>query len=274
MSRSSTATLMQRPPPPRLHLPTWWSALLYAVVVGMFGFAWSHTEFQAGDLVTYFPNMLEMAGDMVPPATDGLGRMAASMWVTIEIAIVGVGLGIAISLPLAMLACWEHSPHPALYAAARGLITFCRTVPDLVWALFFIAWVGLGPPAGILAIVMDTIGYCGRFFADDMEEVDRGPAEALTAIGAGRTGVLVCATLPGARPAMINDGLYAFEKGVRSSMILGLVGAGGIGVELEAAWSMFRYAQATTIILMIFVVVLVVEQASTAIRRKLLHVHR
>lgn len=119
-------------------------------------------------------------------------------------------------------------------------------------------------------VPVDTIGFCGRFFAEAMEEVDPGPPEAMAAIGAGPIDSIACATLPMAMPSLVNASLFALEKAVRSSVVLGLVGAGGIGAELATSMEMFRYDQAATIILMIFILVMTVETLSSHARAKLI----
>jgi phosphonate transport system permease protein len=162
------------------------------------------------------------------------------------------------------------SPHPVVRQAARALIALFRTVPDLVWALLFVIAVGLGPPAGVLAIMVDKIGFAGRFFAEAMEETEKGPREALSALGATRISILLCAIVPQAMPSFIATSLFSLEKAVRGSVILGLVGAGGVGVELKVAFDLFAYSTAATIIICIFLLVLVVEQGSNWIRRKLI----
>jgi phosphonate transport system permease protein len=154
--------------------------------------------------------------------------------------------------------------------AARGCIAFFRTVPDLVWAIFFIIVVGLGPAAGVLALMIDKIGFAGRFFAEAMEEADRNPQEALRAIGAGRVSVIAAAVLPAALPSMVNTALFSLEKATRSSVVLGLVGAGGIGIELQVSMELFRYPEAATIIIAIFALVIAVEQCSAWLRRRLI----
>ena len=128
-------------------------------------------------------------------------------------------------------------------------------MPDLVWALIFVIAVGLGPFAGTLAIAVDTVGFCGRFFAEAMEDVDKGPTEALRAQGVRRFDTIFCAVMPAAMPSFITTSLFALEKSTRSSVILGLVGAGGIGIELKVAMDLFDYPRAATIILMIFALV-------------------
>lgn len=161
---------------------------------------------------------------------------------------------------------------PVALLGARGLIVgswanqivrtvpgFVRAVPDIAWALVFVVAVGLGPLAGMLAIMVDTIGFCGRFFAHNMEATDKGPPESVTSTGARRIDVVACATIPGAMPTFISTSLYALERAVRSSTILGLVGAGGIGIELKVGLDLFDDLTAMTVILMIAFVVIGIE---------------
>jgi phosphonate transport system permease protein len=211
-----------------------------------------------------------LVGEMIPPATDRIFPMMNSILVTFQMALVGTVVGIILSIPLALLAARNTTPHVVVQQLARGLVSFFRTVPDLAWALFFVASVGLGPFAGTLALVVDTIGFCGRFFAEAAEEVDPGPNEALKAIGAGPLDRIAVAIIPPAMPGIIAASLFALEKAVRSSVVLGLVGAGGIGAELAVSMEMFRYDQAATIILLIFILVLAVERTSTIVRGRLL----
>ncbi len=222
------------------------------------------------ELIDGVPGMARMFMSMMPPDISRLGSIGWSLLETFQMAVVGTVLGVALSVPLAILASRRQTPNRVVYLAVRSLISLFRTVPDLVWALFFVIAVGLGPFAGTLAIMIDTIGFCGRFFAEAMEEVDDGPQEALRGSGASRTGTVFCAVLPAAMPSFVNTSLFSLEKATRSSVVLGLVGAGGIGIELKVAMDMFAYGQAATIILSIFVLVLVVEQLSAWLRRKIM----
>ncbi len=223
-----------------------------------------------GEFLRGFPGLGRMLSQMFPPDLSRLGFVGQALLQTFQMALVGTSFGIAWSLPLALLATRSQTPHPILYYATRGFISFARSVPDLIWALVFVIAVGLGPFAGMLAIMVDTIGFCGRFFAESMEEVDPGPQEALISIGASRLGTVVSAVLPAAFPSLINTALYSVEKATRASVVLGLVGAGGIGIELKVAMDMFSYDQAATIILAIFLLVLGVEQVSARLRRRIL----
>ncbi|MEW9807448.1 phosphonate ABC transporter, permease protein PhnE [Mesorhizobium marinum] len=215
--------------------------------------------------------MVRLVGRMLPPETDPdfLWRMMQRLVETFQIAIAGTVIGIAVSLPIAWLSARGVTPVSTVAFLFKGLVSFFRTVPDLVWALVFVASVGLGAVAGTMTIIVDTIGFCGRFFAEAMEDADKEPQEALGAIGASRFGILCGAVIPDALPSMINTGLFALEKSVRASVVLGLVGAGGIGQELKVAFDLFQYRSASTIIIAVFAVVLVMEWATDRLRARL-----
>ncbi|MCG7505426.1 phosphonate ABC transporter, permease protein PhnE [Mesorhizobium retamae] len=221
-------------------------------------------------LVDGLPQIGRLVGDMFPPDISRLPVILLRLLETFQMALAGTFIGIILSLPIAVLATRDFSPHPVVRFLTKGLVSFCRTIPDLIWALIFVVAVGLGPFAGTLAIIVDTIGFCGRFFAEAMEDVEKGPQEALTALGASRTDIIASAVVPGAMPAMIATGLFSLEKATRGSVVLGIVGAGGIGVELQVALDLFNYAQAATIIFVIFVLVLAVEQVGSALRARIL----
>jgi phosphonate transport system permease protein len=216
------------------------------------------------------PALGRLVDQMFPPSFERIGPVLLSLLQTFQMAVAGTVLGLALSVPLAILAAPSLSPHPLVVWAVRGLIAFFRTVPDLVWAIVFVIAVGLGPAAGVLALMIDTIGFAGRFFAEAMEETDKGPREALTAIGARPSGIIFSSVMPQAMPSMINTSLFSLEKATRGSVVLGLVGAGGIGIELKVSLELFDYDQAATIIIAIFLLVLAVERASTAVRARVI----
>lgn len=228
------------------------------------------TGFSLGDLVSGLPQMGRILGEMFPPSLDRLDRVSLAVLETLHMALAGTVIGALIAVPLAVLAARNLTIHPIAYHGARAVIALCRTVPDLVWALFFVAAVGLGPFAGTLAIMVDKIGFCGRFFAEAMEETDRGPQEALRSLGASRGAIVAAAVLPATFPSLINTTMFALEKAARASVVLGLVGAGGIGIELQVSMDMFRYDEAATIIGAIFVLVLLVERLSAEIRLRVI----
>jgi phosphonate transport system permease protein len=257
-------------PPRRFTRPSPLAFLAWVIALAFVAVAVDGVGVEPGEFVRGIPALGRMLGDMFPPDPSRLASVGKALLETFQMAVAGTVFGIAWSLPLAILATRSQTPHPLVYYATRGFISFARSVPDLIWALIFVIAVGLGPFAGMLAIMIDTIGFCGRFFAEAMEEVDPGPQEALMSIGATRLGTVVSAVLPAAFPSLINTGLYSVEKATRASVVLGLVGAGGIGIELKVAMDMFAYDQASTIILSIFLLVLTVEQVSARLRRRVL----
>ncbi|CTQ55215.1 Phosphate-import permease protein PhnE [Roseibium album] len=217
------------------------------------------------------PSMVKMIGRMLPPNMESsfMNRVGLRLIETFQIALAGAAIGIILSLPIGWLAAKKVSPIGPGFWLVKVVVSLLRTIPDLVWALLFVVTVGLGAVAGTMTIVVDTIGFCGRFFAEAMEDADKEPQEALSAIGANKVSILFGAILPDAAPSMINTSLFALEKAVRSSVVLGLVGAGGIGQELKAAFDLFQYKNASAIILVIFVIVLVMELITDWLRTKL-----
>lgn len=266
--------------PPRMRMPRWWKVSLALVGAGYFIFCLANTEFiklttggsgLGVSAVWEIPASLwRLAGQMFPPSLSNMGAVGMAMLETFEMALLGTVVGVLVSFPLAILASHRHSPHTILYLFGRGIISLARTVPDLVWAFFFVATVGLGPLAGALTLTVDTIGFAGRFFAEGMEDVDRRPEEALSALGAGHVGVVFGAVVPGAFPSFINTALFSFERAVRSSVVLGYVAAGGIGRLLEGPMTWMEYDKAATVILAIFAMVLAGERASAYMRQRVM----
>ena len=258
--------------PTRIERPSALAFLIYAASIALIVWCLSGAGFSIEKVVTAPPRFADFAARAFPPnlEPDVLVRLGWKMVETLQIAIAGAVLGVILSLPVALLAARGLVAGNWVNQAVRTVLSFIRAVPDIAWALVFVVAVGLGPFAGMLAIVVDTIGFCGRFFADDMEGVDKGPSEALTATGGRKIDVVACATIPAAMPAFVSTSLYALEKAVRSSTILGLVGAGGIGIELKVGFDLFDYPTAMTVILMIAIVVIAIEQVSGWARRKII----
>ena len=258
--------------PARLERPSALSFLGYAAGVVIIAWCFAGAGFSIDKMVTSPPRFTDFLARAFPPNMEAqtLTRLGWKMVETLQIALAGAVLGVVLSIPVALLAARGLIAGRWVNQIVRNLLGFIRAVPDIAWALVFVVAVGLGPFAGMLAIMVDTVGFCGRFFADDMEAADKGPAESLTATGARKIDVVACATIPAATPAFISTSLFALEKAVRSSTILGLVGAGGIGIELKVGFDLFDYPTAMTVILMIAVVVITIEQLSGWARNKII----
>lgn len=257
-------------PPPRFRRPSpfgWGVGLIFIalLVQGVVVMEITPARMASGAV-----NLVHFIGRAIPPNLSDLDVIGWSMLETLYIALVGVTVGVVLSVPFAFLAARNTTPHTVVRVVTRFLIASMRTIPDLVWALIFVVAVGLGPLAGVLAIIMDTIGFAARFFSERIEEVHPGPSEALASTGAGRLSVIGGAIMPETLASMTATSLFSVEKALRSAVTLGLVGAGGIGVELAAAMRLFNYDEALTIIIAILVCVLGFEQLSSAIRRRVI----
>lgn len=256
--------------PGRFERPSALGFLLYALGIAMVVCAVDGSGWSFSELVSSLPSLADFFSRSWPPSTERLPTLSLSMIETFQMAVSGTLTGVILALPLSILAARGLTGSRIFGSAARGIFALFRTVPDLVWALIFVIAVGLGPFAGTLAIAIDTAGFAGRFFAESMEDADKGPADALRAQGVRRSDAIFCSIIPAAMPSFITTSLFALEKAVRSSVILGLVGAGGIGLELKVAMDMFDYQMAMTIILMIFALVLFVEQAGSFARKRII----
>ncbi|MDR9481132.1 MAG: phosphonate ABC transporter, permease protein PhnE [Spiribacter sp.] len=256
--------------PPRLNKP---SPLIWIAGLGFLAFFLQGlvaAEMTIERLVRGAGNIVRFVGQAIPPDFSRGSNIGWAMLETLNIAVVGVTFGCLLSIPLALLAARNTSPNRLVHAIARFIIAVARTIPDLIWALIFVVTVGLGPLAGILAIIMDTLGFAARFYSERFEEVADGSSKALTATGAGRISVIFGAIIPESFASMTATSLFSVEKAIRSAVTLGLVGAGGIGVELSTAMRLFRYDDAAAVILIILVAVIGFEQLSSAIRRRII----
>jgi phosphonate transport system permease protein len=259
------------PLPPRIRRPSPLGVVVVLIVGGLLVHGWMQgAAVRPDSLASGVFRLGEFLDDAVPPDVNRIGPILRALLVTVEMALLGTIIGVVLSLPLAVLAARNTTPHLSLYALSRAVITVSRTIPDLVWGLIFVIAVGLGPEAGVLAIAVDVMGFCGRFFAESIEDIDPGRIEGLRALGAPRLGVLAGGVIPACLPSFVTTSMFALESSARSSVVLGLVGAGGIGIELATSMTLLRYDEAATIILAILAVVVVFERISSAIRRRVL----
>ena len=199
-----------------------------------------------------------------------LSKVLIKMWETIEMGFWGTFISIMVSLPLGILASRNYAPHRAIYSFARGWLSFHRAMPELIIALFLVLIYGFCPIAGVLALAIHTSGVLGKFFADEIENAPPGPQLALGSSGAGRLKVLRYAVFPHVFPAWIAYVQYIFERNIRTATVLGIVGAGGIGMELKGRWDLFDYDHVATILLVIFLTVVLLEFFSQKLRKKAL----
>jgi phosphonate transport system permease protein len=212
---------------------------------------------------------VEQAEVLVEPI-GYLLKVIVKMWETIEMGFWGTVISIMISLPLGILSSRNYTPHRIIYLISRGWLSFHRAMPELIIALFLVLMYGFGPIAGVLALAIHTSGVLGKFFADEIENAPPGPQLALGSSGAGRLKVLRYAVFPHVFPAWIAYIQYIFERNIRTATVVGIVGAGGIGMELKGRWDLFDYSHVSTILLAIFVTVVLLEYGSQKLRKRTL----
>lgn len=189
---------------------------------------------------------------------------------TLHIATLGTILSLGFALPLGLVAARNLTPVPALNLFAHFLFVTSRSVNSLVWALLFVAIFGPGALAGTLAIAFRSIGFVGKLFSEAVEEANRGSIEALTAAGAPKMSQILMGYWPQVRPSFYSIALFRWDINIRESAVLGLVGAGGIGVALDTALNLLYWDQVSVVLLTIFAVVVIAELIVTAIRKRVL----
>lgn len=260
----------------RLSAGAWPSALITAVrcVLALLALAivvqaLIVVEARPQDLITGIHGMADIIRRAMPP---DFSKLPSALWPTlqtIDIALFGTMVGIILAVPLALLAAANMTPSRYAYYVARAIIGFARAVPDLVWALLFVTAVGLGPFPGGLALGVHSVGMLGRLFAETIEQMDMAPIQALELTGARRIQVFSHGVVPTILPSLLGISLYRLDENIRSSLVLGFVGAGGIGFQLLTAMNLFQYQEVSLLLIIIFVVVLGAERISAALRERL-----
>lgn len=253
---------------------TTWSSRTLLALVGLglvltYVAAW-YLRFDLGTLVSGLDAVGSLLARMLPPDIDEPGRISELALDTLLMALLGTVLAAVLSLPLAFLAARNTTPHPVVAAAARGVITFCRAVPDLVFAIILVRALGIGVLPGVLALALHSVGMLGKLFADAIEEIDEGPREAVRSTGVGPVRELITAVVPQVVPAWLGSFVYRIDINLRTSVVLGFVGAGGIGFALQSSLRALNYDRALGMVLVILALLAVMEVGSTVLRGLLL----
>ncbi|MDO9163309.1 MAG: phosphonate ABC transporter, permease protein PhnE [Methylococcaceae bacterium] len=221
------------------------------------------------DLVYGIADMGEYLSRYGAPNLSNMSSYLHLMIQTLVTAFWGTTLAFIMAATIAPYAARQLTPNPFIYRIARELLNFMRAMPDLLLALIFVSSMGLGPLPGVLALAVHTAGFLGKFFAENMERVPAGKYEALSAVGAGFTQKIVFAAWPSMLRESVGNVLYIFDRNVRMAAVLGLVGAGGIGLELHDALRLFKYNQASALIIIILLTIIVIDNLSSWIRKVL-----
>ncbi|TVQ97183.1 MAG: phosphonate ABC transporter, permease protein PhnE [Desulfovibrionales bacterium] len=224
---------------------------------------------QLGGLLRGLPVIAEIILNMIPPDFSETPKYLGLMVETLGMAIAGTVLAVLASIVIGILAARNIMRFRLVTWAMSGVTTFLRAMPDILFALFFVVAVGLGPFAGVVALMLSSIGFLGKFYAEAIENIDPRVVEAIDATGAHPLQRIGHAVVPQVLPLFNNYNLYVLDRNVRASTVLGIVGAGGIGFELTISMRMYNWPQAIAIILLIFAVILAVDYLSTYLRKKI-----
>lgn len=209
----------------------------------------------------------DLIGRMFPPDWRYANRLWRALWDTINIATLGTLLAVLISIPLAFLAARNTTPHPLFRQVALLIIVFSRSVNALIWALLLVSVLGPGLLAGILAIALRSIGFVSKLLFEGIEEINPKPIEALVATGASKAQVTSYGIVPQVMPTFVGTSVYRWDINIRESTIVGLVGAGGIGLQLDSAIAALQWGRASVIFLMILALVVISEWVSARARK-------
>jgi phosphonate transport system permease protein len=214
------------------------------------------------------PWILDFLRRMLPPDLRVLPAAVAGAVTTVEIALLGTVTAAVLALPLGFVSARNVAPAPLFYPA-RTVLNLFRSVDTLVYALIFVAAVGLGPFPGVLAVVAYTTTSLAKLYSEAIEGIEPGPVDAITATGATRLQVLRYGVLPQVLPLFLSYVLYRLESNIRAATVLGFVGAGGIGFYLQTYLRMIDYPAASTALLVMIAMVVVVDTVSSRVRARL-----
>ena len=260
------------------------------VLIGVIAWSWNAAKpseiNRVSGLFDALGAMADLGSRMLPPqfelardtktTIDVLGNPVEIGWPvvvtavveTIQMAIIGTVAAVFMSIPLSLLAARNVSPHPVIYQTIRLILNFLRSIPELVYALLFVAAVGLGPFTGVLALAFSTVGSLTRLYAEAIEQIDPQQVLALRATGANGMQTFIFAVIPQALPLLISYSIVYFESNVRHATILGYVGAGGVGYKLfeYMGTSAYRKLFGTAIVLVIAVTI--IDRLSSSLRQR------
>ncbi len=243
---------------------------LLLAVIGIYYWAIEGSNSNPVTLFKGLPNMFDFIADMFPPEFGEWWGYLGGIGETLQMAIMGTTFGVAIALPLSFLAARNVMPYRPVYQAIRTFFDICRGINEIIWALLFVAMVGLGPFPGVLALTVHLIGALGRYFSEAIEATSPDLPTAIASTGANRIQTVYFGILPQVRTLFVGYTLYYLEHCFRAATVLGLVGAGGIGVDLKVSMSLLKYHEVLAILILMVLTVIAIDRISALIRMRLI----
>ena len=225
------------------------------------------------NFIELFTNSSKYFGDifarMLPPDFSNLKSLLKAMFETIEIAFLGTFIAIVLSIPVGLFSARNLAPNYFVFLSARIVTIFFRAIPEFIIAMILVIAVGFGAIPGVLALGLHTMGFLAKFYAEDIEHVNKGPIEALKSSGASKRQIISFAVIPQIIPSFVANNLYILDRNIRMATMLGIVGAGGIGYELQSSFRMFEYQKVSAIIIIIFITIFIIDHLSSFIRSRI-----
>ena len=218
------------------------------------------------DSSKYFGDILSR---MLPPDFSNLNELIYAMFETIEIAFLGTFIAIVLSIPLGLFSARNLAPNYFIYIVCKTIVIFFRAIPEFIIAMILVIAIGFGAMPGVLALGLHTMGFLAKFYAEDIEHINKGPIDALKSSGATKNQIISFGVIPQILPSFVANNLYILDRNVRMATMLGIVGAGGIGYELQSSFRMFEYERVSAIIILIFVTIFIIDHLSAFIRSKI-----
>ena len=250
---------------------TWRTYLFLISLIAALTFTIIDLEINFIELFTdsskYFGDIL---GRMSPPDFSNLKSLLLAMFETIQIAFLGTFIAITLSIPVGLFSARNLAPNYFIFLIARIITIFFRAIPEFIIAMILVIAVGFGAIPGVLALGLHTMGFLAKFYAEDIEHVNKGPIEALKSSGASKRQIISFAVIPQIIPAFVANNLYILDRNIRMATMLGIVGAGGIGYELQSSFRMFEYQKVSAIIIIIFITIFLIDHLSSFIRSKIM----
>lgn len=241
-----------------------------AALLLIYGWSIRGTEMSIAEFMTGFPAIGELLAEMFPPDWTYLKELGGPVVETLQIGIIATVVASILALPTAFLAAKNVSPHPLIYLPIRLVLTVCRGVSEIIWALIFVVAVGLGPFAGVIALIIFCVGVMGKLLAEAVEAVDPGPLEAMSAAGASRWRVFLYGAWPQVVPLFLSYCLYYWDHNTRQAVVLGFVGAGGVGYSLFFNLSTYYFEKAMMAMIVLVVLIIIIDRFSFYLRRRII----
>ena len=282
-------------PWPRITLRTTITILL---LIGLFLWGVNGTNARPAELIDGIPNIIDFIRRLFPPRFDMIAiplalpafavlgitvptlgfpgvtlpfpEVMLAIVETVQMALIGTVLGVLLAAPFGLLAARNTSPHPSIYQGTRMLLTANRSLPEIVYALIFVAAVGLGPFGGVLALAIGSIGSIGKLYAEAIEQIDPQQVLAVRATGANPLLTFFYGVIPQALPVIASYSLLLFEGNIRHASILGIVGAGGIGFIIGKYMALFQYTRLMGAVILMILTVTLIDRMSDYLRKKII----